>query len=171
MHFSTRDHREKREESCPVHSTLLLPSFVPPATGLYLTARHTPWHPAQPTLPRYSPAFYSFSISSILSSFSISSATYSPSLHSLHPFPSLSIALLSVVFFLRSFTSVASLVGLSAFWLSLFLFDACDIVFRLFADSSPLTYSSVFSTFGDTSRLFSRPLFSCLAAECSRFLA
>lgn len=77
MHFSTRDHREKREESCPVHSTLLLPSFVPPATGLYLTARHTPWHPAQPTLPRYSPAFYSFSISSILSSFSISSATYS----------------------------------------------------------------------------------------------
>lgn len=64
------------------------------------------------------------------------------------PSPSL---LLSLVFQLSAFrSSFATLV----------------IVFPLFADSSPLTCRFVFD---DT--LFSRPLFSCLAAECSRFLA
>lgn len=53
--------REERREVVPrsFHSRSM-PSFVPPATGLYLTARHTPWHPTQPTLPRYSPAFFLF---------------------------------------------------------------------------------------------------------------
>ena len=109
---SIREHRERRERREVVprsfHSPSM-PSFVPPATGLYLTARHTPWHPTQPTLPRYSPAFFLFLFLSIRSlSISLSSSTYSFFPYSspfldFSPFFSFASSFVSLVFQFSSF--------------------------------------------------------------------
>lgn len=89
--FASTARREKRVVPRSFHSPSM-PSFVPPATGLYLTARHTPWHPTQPTLPRYSPTFFLFLFLPIGFSFHLSRPPPTPSFFHT-PFRFLSISL------------------------------------------------------------------------------